>query len=61
MLNEFDNNWKEFLVKKFGENIPEKFIIDLSEIDFVIPSVMATTTNGFKVLARHNQKIGVFS
>ena len=61
MLTEFDRNWKEFLTKKFGTNIPYKFVINLSEVNFVIPPVMAATTDGFKVLQRHNARVGVFS
>ena len=57
----FQEHWKNYLQNKFGNDIPDKFVINLGEIDFQIPPVMATTSIGFKILVKHNARIGVFS
>jgi hypothetical protein len=59
--HDFSSKWNAFLYKKFGNTIPNKFVLDLSEIDFIIPAVMATNALSWKAIDSHNKRIGVFS
>jgi len=59
-MNDWKLHWEEFLKKKFGDSIPSSFTLDLGEIEFYIPPLLAKTSEGFKAIQKHNAKYRVF-
>jgi hypothetical protein len=59
-MEDWEKNWKEYLAKKFGENIPVSFTLDLGEINFWIPPLLGKDTPSFKAINNHNAKHRVF-
>ena len=58
---EYDNIlWQNYLKSKFGDNVPEKFVINLGEIDFCIPPLLGVDTDSFKAIQKHNAKTAIF-
>lgn len=53
--------WQNYLVSKYGDNIPDKIpTINLGEIDFIIPPLLGATPESFKAIQKHNAKKGIF-
>lgn len=56
-----DDNWNNFLKSKFNvDKLPDRFILDLGEIHFYIPPLLATTPEGFRIIQKHNSKKTIF-
>jgi hypothetical protein len=61
MEDDWKTNWNAYLKKKYGEEIPHGPIeIDLGEIDFYIPPLLAYDTKGFRTIQKHNAKKRIF-
>lgn len=52
--------WQNYLKSKFGDNVPERFVINLGEIDFPIPPLLGVDPESFKALQKHNAKKSIF-
>jgi hypothetical protein len=52
--------WQNYLKSKYGENIPNRIVLDLGEIDFIIPPLLGVNPDSFKGLQKHNAKKGIF-
>lgn len=52
--------WQNYLKSKFGDNLPERFVINLGEIDFPIPPLLGVNSDSFKAIQKHNAKNSIF-
>ena len=52
--------WENYLQDKFGNNRPDRFVIDLGELDFLIPPLQGVDGASFNAIKKHNSKKGVF-
>jgi hypothetical protein len=52
--------WQNYLKEKFGDKVPETFIVNLGEIDFCIPPLLGINPESFKAIQKHNAKKSIF-
>jgi hypothetical protein len=54
--------WENYLQSKFGDKDkrPEKFVINLGDVDFLIPPLQGVDGVSFNAIKKHNSKKGVF-
>ena len=55
-----NKDWEEYLKKKFPKVVPDRFILDLSEIDFYLSPIHGVDTESFRAIQKHNQKVKIF-
>jgi len=59
-MDNWKENWDRFLKNKFGSEIPERFVVNLKEIDFYLPPLLGTTPDSSREIQKHNLKIAIF-
>ncbi len=52
--------WENYLQTKFGDSRPDRFVVNLGELDFLIPPLLGVDGASFNGIKKHNSKKGVF-